>query len=206
MHHADIWAGLDALAAAHGLTPSALARLAGLDATAFNRSKRIGQDGRERWPSTETVARALAAVDATLGDLADLIECRERRTRVPMIGFAEAGKDGFFDSSGLPGGKQWGSAVFPAAAGHAVFALEVSGKSMEPLYRHGDRLIVAPQAPIEIADRVVVRTHDGEVMAKELIAADDVSLRLGSLNPAYPARNVARSAISWLARIQWVSQ
>ena len=51
--HAQIWTALDRLAERAGLSPSGLARKAGLDPTTFNKSKRITGDGRERWPSTE---------------------------------------------------------------------------------------------------------------------------------------------------------
>ncbi|HHY50341.1 MAG TPA: helix-turn-helix transcriptional regulator, partial [Alphaproteobacteria bacterium] len=59
--HRAIWDALDALAQRHGLSTSGLARLAGLDPTAFNRSKRVSKDGRERWPSTESIAKVLEA-------------------------------------------------------------------------------------------------------------------------------------------------
>ena len=58
--HSQIWNALDRLAAHSGLTPSGLAKKAGLDPTTFNKSKRITGDGRERWPSTESVAKASA--------------------------------------------------------------------------------------------------------------------------------------------------
>ena len=45
--HEQIWAALDRLAARAGLSPSALARSAGLDPTTFNKSKRITGDGPE---------------------------------------------------------------------------------------------------------------------------------------------------------------
>ena len=59
--HDQIWNALDRLAERAGLSASALAKRAGLDPTTFNKSKRITPDGRERWPSTESVAKALAA-------------------------------------------------------------------------------------------------------------------------------------------------
>ncbi|HQU10990.1 MAG TPA: hypothetical protein PLV07_05355, partial [Acidiphilium sp.] len=61
MQHDDIWRAIDALAAQRGLSPSALARSAGLDPTSFNLSKRRAPDGRLRWPSTESIAKILAA-------------------------------------------------------------------------------------------------------------------------------------------------
>ena len=73
MRHDDIWRALDALAAEHGLSASGLARKAGLDPTAFNPSKRIGADGRARWPSTESVAKVLTATGRGIEDFASLV-------------------------------------------------------------------------------------------------------------------------------------
>src|SRR5215211_3278915 len=73
MRHDDIWRAIDALAAEHGLSASGLARRAGLDATAFNPSKRIGGDGRARWPSTESVAKVLAATGTGMDAFASLV-------------------------------------------------------------------------------------------------------------------------------------
>ena len=61
LSHRAIWDAIDALAERHGFSASGLARVAGLDATAFNRSKRVSKDGRERWPSTESIAKVLEA-------------------------------------------------------------------------------------------------------------------------------------------------
>ena len=112
MRHADIWRGIDRLAAHNGLSASGLARLAGLDATAFNPSKRTAKDGRPRWPSTESVASALSAVGAGFDDLAAMIEGK-RGASAPLIGLAQAGNDGFFDDSGFPAGEGWDEVRFP---------------------------------------------------------------------------------------------
>lgn len=205
MHHRDIWRGLDGLAARHGLSVSGLARLAGLDPTAFNKSKRTARDGRPRWPSTESVAAALTAVGADFGDLASLIEGR-RGSSVPLIGFAEAGREGYFDHSGCPAGEGWDEVRFPGLADETVYALEISGDSMQPAFRPGDRIIVAPGASLRRGDRVVAKTTDGEVMAKELGRRSEKRVELLSLNPDFPPLSFAPSDIAWMARILWVSQ
>ena len=64
--HSQIWKAIDGLAARNGLSASGLARRAGLDPTTFNKSKRITADGRERWPSTESVSKALAATNSSI--------------------------------------------------------------------------------------------------------------------------------------------
>jgi len=57
--HAQVWTALDRLAERAGLSASGLARKSGLDPTTFNKSKRITAGGRERWPSTESIASVI---------------------------------------------------------------------------------------------------------------------------------------------------
>ncbi|KCZ62728.1 DNA-binding protein [Hyphomonas sp. L-53-1-40] len=205
MKHRDIWRGLDALAAHHGLTPSGLARRAGLDPTAFNPSKREGADGRPRWPSTESLARVLESVGSRFEDFAALVDGR-RGAIAPLIGFAQAGQDGFFDDAGFPVGGGWEEVRFPGLETESVYALEISGDSMEPAYRAGDRIIVSPGSKVKPGDRVVAKTVGGEVMAKVLARKNARTVELASLNPAYPVRSFKPSEIAWLARILWASQ
>jgi phage repressor protein C with HTH and peptisase S24 domain len=64
--HAQIWNAIDALAKDQKLSASGLARLAGLDPTAFNKSKRLSANGKPRWPSTESISKILSATNKTL--------------------------------------------------------------------------------------------------------------------------------------------
>jgi phage repressor protein C with HTH and peptisase S24 domain len=202
---ADIWTAIDRLAERNGLSPSGLARRAGLDPTSFNRSKRINADGSSRWLSTESVVRAVEAVGSSFEEFATLAEGRPGRT-APLIGFAKAGNDGYFDEAGFPVGDGWEEVRFPGLEAETVYALEISGDSMEPVYRRGDRIVVAPGAPVRRGDRVVARTREGEVLAKVLGRSTARTIELVSLNPAYPPRVVARGDLSWIARILWASQ
>jgi len=210
LKHADIWAAIDALARDRELTPSALARRAGLDPTTFNKSKRITREGKPRWPSTESVAKVLEATNATLSDLVAYIEGPasggDRAARVPLIGFAQAGDRGFFDDSGFPTGGGWDEIPYPEIGDPHAYALEVSGDSMEPLYRDGDVVIVSPAASVRRGDRVVVKTTEGEVMVKQLIRQSAKRIELASLNPAHPGRSLAAEEVAWVARILWASQ
>ena len=216
MRHDDIWRALDALAAEHGLSASGLARKAGLDPTAFNPSKRIGADGRARWPSTESIAKVLDAVGRSIDDFASLVSGMHALPRgsgrggagrrVPLIGLAQAGGEGYFDDGGYPVGGSWDEISLPEIGDPNAYALEISGESMEPVFRDGDVVVVSPAAPVRRGDRVVVRTAKGEVMAKELRRQSAKRIELASLNPPHPSYSFELPEIAWMHRIVWASQ
>ncbi|MBY5405083.1 helix-turn-helix transcriptional regulator [Rhizobium leguminosarum] len=219
LSHNQIWEALDRLAERHELTPSGLARRAGLDPTSFNKSKRLSADGRLRWPSTESIAKVLDATGASMEQFLAFMRpdgafgrqegaFPQRGNSIPLLGFAQAGAGGFFDDGGFPAGQGWDVVEFPAAPARkaGVYALEVQGESMMPLYRDGDVLIVEPGAQVRRNDRVVVRTNEGEVMAKVLLRQSPRSIELMSLNPEHPNRTFELSDVDWIARIIWASQ
>ncbi|HVV63160.1 MAG TPA: helix-turn-helix transcriptional regulator [Pseudolabrys sp.] len=205
--HNQIWTAIDRLAARAGLSPSGLAKKAGLDPTTFNKSKRITPDGRPRWPSTESVAKSLAATGVSVDTFVTLIaNTKHVAQAVPLIGFAEAGAGGYFDDGGFPVGKGWEEIAFPSVNDEHAYALEISGDSMKPAYRDGDVIVVSPSAPIRRGDRVVVKTRDGEVMVKELRRKNAKSIELKSLNAEHRDRTLSMADVLWVARIVWASQ
>lgn len=209
LSHGQLWKAIDGLARREGISASALARRAGLDATSFNPSKRFGpgEPPRPRWPSTESLTRILQATGLSLGEFADLAhDAPERPATAPMLGMARAGQDGFFDDAGLPTGDGWEQTDLPRPS-ETLFSLRIDGDSMAPLYREGDRVLVDRDATtVRKGDRVVVRTTGGETLAKEVAALTSRTVTLASVNPAYEPRTVARRDIVWMGRILWVSQ
>jgi len=212
LSHSAIWDAIDALATRHGFTASGLAKLAGLDATAFNKSKRRSKDGRERWPSTESIAKLLDATgesfDAFLSNGGAYLQTASEPggARFPLLGLAQAGAGGFFDPAGFPAGEGWDEVRLPSPGENGIYALEVTGDSMLPLYRDGDRIVVSPTEQVRRGDRVVVKTREGEVMAKILARQTANVVELHSLNPAHPPRHIDMKDIEWIARIIWASQ
>ena len=209
LSHAQLWKAIDSLARHEGLSVSALAKRAGLDATSFNPSKRFGpgEPPRPRWPSTESLTRILTATGLSLGEFAALArDGVERPAAVPLLGMAQAGQDGYFDDAGLPVGDGWEQTDLPRPK-DSLLSLRIVGDSMDPLYREGDRIIVDREATeVRKGDRVVVRTTGGETLAKEIGALTAQVVTLASVNPAYGARTLARNEIVWMGRILWVSQ
>jgi phage repressor protein C with HTH and peptisase S24 domain len=205
--HSQIWTALDRLAARSKLSPSGLAKRSGLDPTTFNKSKRITPDGRARWPSTESIAKALSATSVSVESFVSLIgESNGAAQAIPLIGFAEAGASSYFDDAGFPVGKGWDEIAFPGVTDERAYALEISGDSMLPTYRDGDVIIVSPAAPVRRGDRVVVKTASGEIMVKELKRQTAKQIELKSLSAEHPERTLTLEDVVWLARVVWASQ
>jgi phage repressor protein C with HTH and peptisase S24 domain len=191
------------------MSASGLARRSGLDPTTFNKSKRITKEGKQRWPSTESVSKVLTATGDSLAEfVAQMGEDNASvlAQRVPVIGYAQAGDKGYFDDAGYPTGSGWDEVLFPQIGDLHAFALEISGTSMEPIYRDGDTIVISPAADIRRGDRVVVKTREGEVMAKELSRQSARKIELTSLNKDHGDRSIEVEEIDWIARIVWASQ
>jgi phage repressor protein C with HTH and peptisase S24 domain len=208
--HTKVWTAIDALAKRYGLSPSGLAKRAGLDPTSFNKSKRITGEGRPRWPTTESIAKVLQATGASFDEFSALVAAPPRSGNgaqpIPLIGLTKAGSGGFFDDGGFPVGGGWDQIRFPRVDDDNAYALEVTGDSMEPLYREGDILIVSPNAAPRRGDRVVLRTIDGEVLAKILVKRTTKMVELASFNPDHPNFVFPMDRVDWIARIVWASQ
>lgn len=230
--HKQVWAAIDALAERNNMSVSRLARTAGLDPTTFNKSKRESADGRQRWPSTESLAKIMAATQTQVDTLTALIAGHDVPDYglpgsgidgiagfaeaaslpyqpphpVPLLGWAQAGDGGFFDDLGYPTGSGWDEVELPTADKENIFALEIAGDSMLPVYRDGDRIMISPSASLRKGDRVVVRTRAGEVLAKELARQTANRIELRSLNREHDDRTFDRKEVDWIARIIWASQ
>jgi len=208
--HAQLWTALDRLAARSGLSPSGLAKAAGLDPTSFNKSKRITRLGRERWPSTESVAKALAATNTGIEIFVQLIgETGETVSQgLPLVGYTQVESPGAgkFDDAGIPVGKSWGELAFPALDDENAYAIQVSGNALAGAYRDGTVLIVSPNASIRRGDRVVVKIKDGSVTVAELKRRTSKLVELRSIEVEPGERTVALRDVLWMQRIIWASQ
>ncbi len=199
------------------MSPSAIARQAGLDPTTFNKSKRYSADGKERWPSSESLAKVLNALGVSFEDFAALTAKSQAGrlsvamgANVPLLrmsqAMSQARTDGFFDREGHPVGDGWDEIRMPGTSDDHIFALQISGDAMLPLLRDGDRAIVSPNANVRRGDRVIIKTRSGEVMVKSFDKMNTDSAQFNSLNTDIPSRHVPLRDIQWMARIVWISQ
>ncbi|MFN3212573.1 MAG: helix-turn-helix transcriptional regulator [Henriciella sp.] len=206
MQNGDVWRALDTIATRNGLSPSGLAKLAGLDATAFNKSKRISKEGRPRWPSTESIARALMATGVDYVEFAVLVSGHSSLT-MPVIEFPDASGDDLFSETGIPTSSRWDQAEFPSSEfDESCFALEIVGTGFEPAFRAGDRIIASRRTELRRHDRVIVKTTDRSLHLGAIARQTTQKLELRPLVGREPISSLETNQIDWVARILWASQ
>jgi phage repressor protein C with HTH and peptisase S24 domain len=210
--HAEVWRGIDRLARHNSLTPSGLARRAGLDPTTFNPSKRITKEHKPRWPSTESLAKILTATGTPFGVFVSMMSDGAGSTdeppsqRMRCIALGQTQRPGLFDDSGYPVGDDWDEIDFPNLDDNHAYALEIHDDSMQPSYREGDLLVISPVANIRRHDRVVLKTKAGLLLAGVLLRRTAQKIELARFTEGSDVRILAYSDVAWLARILWASQ
>jgi len=209
LKHADVWRAIDRLAEKYGMSPSGLARRAGLDPTTFNKSKRITKDNKQRWPSTESIAKILEATGASLAEFVSLIgeeDITALARRIPIVSHARARTGACFDEAGRPIGNDWDEILFPEIDDSNAYALEISGNSLEPVYSDGAILIVSPSSGIRRGDRIVAKIHGGGLLLGQLIRQTARRIEVTTLNPIRGEHVIDMGEVVWMARIIWASQ
>ncbi len=212
LRHADIWSAIDKVARDHNFTLSGLAKRAGLDPSAFNRSKRIGPDGRLRFPSLESLARifdttgtnpldflAQAGVVPSAGGIG-------ARKKLPSLSISDAQLRDAFDNAGKPTGAAWDELAFPDLFDDDAYALIVNGDSLEPLYRDGNVLIVSPHAPARRGDRVILRSIVGRLVAREFVRRLPRHVEVLPLVGDNAIETMDAGGVAFIHRIVWASQ
>jgi phage repressor protein C with HTH and peptisase S24 domain len=211
LKHADIWQAIDDLARDHGFTVSGLARRAGLDATTFNKSKRVSVEGRPRWPSLESVSKILDVTGVTPLDFFGYSASPESGSkraplrRLPTSGIRQIGERESFDAQGHPKGKAWDALPFPELPDRNAYGLVMAGDSAEPVYRDGDLLVASPRAALRRGDRAVIRSISGRMRVCEFLRRSGARYEIRDFS-AEGAQTIDAREVAFAHRIVWASQ
>ena len=209
LKHDELWRAIDELAAMHRLSPSGLAKRAGLDPTTFNKSKRRTKEGKQRWPSTESVAKILNATGSSLQEFVGLIvgpNGARLSSSLPLYPFGEDQARIAFDRAGRPLVDAAQRFNAPGVASPGSFAIKITGVSFQPTYRAGDVLIASPLRELEPGCRALIRTRSGPLILREVAQAKAGDVIVRPVNRNGSTESLRRGAITYAAKIVWASQ
>lgn len=196
--HDQIWAVIDRLADTRGLSASGLARQAGLDPTAFNKSKRISPNGKPRWPSTESLSKILAVTHCTMSDLLTLMDQNADAPRaIRMLSYTHV-------KAGKINEKPASSFTVGVDTGDDSFAVTIEDNHLNPLFGEGSVVIVDPSAKLKANDRALLYTRKGGLQGGIVQSTQKKALNILLSDDNFSATEFAGDDIEWTARIVWV--
>lgn len=208
--HEQIWRGVDRLALRNGLSPSGLAKRAGLDPTTFNKSKRVTQDGKQRWPGTESLSKILDATQTSMADFVALIDdsgttpARTGDMKLRSIRLSKIGDD-TFDRSGFPLHGDWEDAEFPSIEDARAYVVEIDQAADENFFRSGSLCVVSPSSSVRRHDRVLIKRKDGGILFGILKRKSGQNMTIVGSGPDGEL-SLNSKDVAWMARILWISQ
>ncbi|WP_246657601.1 helix-turn-helix transcriptional regulator [Cohaesibacter sp. CAU 1516] len=189
LSHTTIWSAIDRLASENSLTASGLARLAGLDATSFNPSKRFKPDGRPRWPSTESISKVLAATDTSVEQFFTGSELEVAHRSHDPASHSEAAEL---------------SSLMPLPQDTTLW--EVSGGEFYPFYKDGAQLLILKGDVFDVGDRLIVKTNSDDLLLGDVSQTRSRSFSLSMMQDSGRVRTFSAGSVDWVARILWASQ
>lgn len=107
------------------------------------------------------------------------------RTRVPVVGTAQLGSEGYWLELEFPVGNGDGFVEYPSRDPNA-YAVRCKGDSMRPRIKPGEFVVVEPNHAYAPGDEVVVKDTRGRVMVKVFNFSRDGTIELGSINENHP--------------------
>ncbi len=107
-----------------------------------------------------------------------------RPGRVPVVGKAMLGPDGYFEAMEYPVGHGEGYLNIFSTDENA-YGLRVAGHSMKPRIKHNEFVLIEPSKDYVAGDEVLVKTVSGQAMIKEFVYFRDGQYRFDSVNNAF---------------------
>ena len=207
MKYDTVWSAVDNLAKSLGMSPSGLAKKSGLDSTTFNRSKRKRPDGKNRWPSLDSLNKVFEFCNITFEEFYKYGETDnppENLNTIPYIKLSGVSKREYCQDGEICTAN-WETICFPDGTKN-LYAMEIDNTDYAPLYKFGTTLILAKHSEIRRNDRVAVFKKDGAFLLAEFIRRTPRTLELQNLNAPEESFSENIDDILFLSRIVWASQ
>lgn len=148
-----------------------------------------------QWLAYGTQPKLLGTEDIDYGNVTTgIVIPASSRTRVPVVGTAQLGDDGYWAEMDYPTGHGDGYVKFQTDDKNA-YAVRCRGTSMMPRIRDGEFVVVEPSKTPFPGDDVLVKHIDGRIMVKRYLYERDGMVHLISINEAFPPHAFPRSEI-----------
>lgn len=206
MRYDLIWNAVDKLAKDNGLSPSGLAKKAGLDSTTFNKSKRMRTDGKRRWPSLDSINKILEVCNTSFEDFyQETIDDGVSKpvNSIPFISYSKIINNVDSDNKNLAT-NSWNKIQFPDNRDN-LYAIDIDINNFNPLYRISDILIISKNSDIRRGDRILILKKDGNKQISEFVRRTAKSLEILNINNN-EEDSILIEDIKLVNRIVWVSQ
>lgn len=123
---------------------------------------------RPEWLSTGLGSPTARVEEVSESDATTAHIPRSAFRRVPVVGTASLGMDGFWTDLEYPVGHGDGYFEFPTTDKDA-YVLQVRGGSMHPAIRSGWYVVIEPNKQIQMGEFVMVKLADGRSTVKEFL-------------------------------------
>ena len=210
--HSQIWSAIDQLALHVGSSTSGLAKKAGLDPTSLNKSKRYTSKGRERWPSTESIAKILRATRTSVSEflLLGLAQKPASKTAkqletVKSIPLLEMRTFSQMSVDELSGNLNASAQYRIGGLSDKAFAIELSHEVAGTNHTVEEIAIIEPDHAIGPNDRVIIKTKTGEIHKSILIEQFEQSTVFANGTTREELYELLATEIEWIARIAFLA-
>lgn len=202
MNHEKIWDAVDNLAKKNNLSPSGLAKKAGLDSTTFNKSKRIRPDGKHRFPSLDSIQKITEACHISFEEfyhLSKVKEINETPSNIPYVELSTLEKNtNTIDS------KECSKKIkFPDSKNN-LYAVEIDKYELD--YQIGTILIVTQNSEIRRNDKTIIRLKNDSSVLGKFVRRTAKTIELNDLSKEKKDVSIKIDDIKEINRILWISQ
>ncbi|MFV0627150.1 MAG: hypothetical protein ACK5N8_07365 [Alphaproteobacteria bacterium] len=202
MNHEIIWDAVDNLAKKNNLSPSGLAKKAGLDSTTFNKSKRKRPDGKNRFPSLESIQKIIEACNVSFEEFYNLSKKKEKEvspSNIPYIEFSSFNKD-----NSLIDAKEYGKKIrFPDNRNN-LYAVEINQENSK--YKIGTILVATKNSETRRGDNIIVRMKQGNIHLGNFVRRTAKTIEIIDLSVNNEEWSLKIDDIKEINRILWISQ
>lgn len=123
-----------------------------------------------------------------------------KTNKVPVVGTAQLGDDGYWAEMDYPTGHGDGFVEFYCRDNNA-YAVRCRGSSMMPRIRDGEFVVLETKTSPIPGDDVLVKHMDGRVMVKHYLYERDGMIHLMSINEAFPPHAFPRAEIELFHKV-----